>query len=418
MLGRISVNLLKTPLTTLILKIAMKKNVILMAGLFALVLGACKTSELTSFDDDIYRNPAEEQQLARARAEAEAKKEAEARAKASQEEMARKEAEANNPYYQDPKENADDYYDYKYASRLNRFSSPIAGAGYYDSRYTNYYTYNQNPMMYGSSIYSSYNWMPSSQFSNYSMGISMGFGSGYNSFGYSPYYGSTFYGSYGYPYNSFGYGYGMGYPYYSYNSFGYYDPFYSGYNAGYYNGFYNGYNSGWGYYNSFDANSGYSQMLNAPRGSNGGGNSGDNRGSLGARPAQGESARAQFMESMAEKQRNTPRFTESGNRPARSNNSQGSFNNGESPSMGSSRNNRNVDPSQTVNPNTNGTANQQQNRSSGNRERIMESQPQQNSNNSSPANGSRSSGGSNSSGGGSSSPRNSGGGGGGGNRPR
>lgn len=387
----------------------MKKNLIIVTGLFALVFSACKTSELTSFDDDIYKNPTEEKQLARAAAEAKAKQEALARAKAQQEALAKKEAEDNNPYYQDPKENADDYYDYKYASRLNRFSNPINGAGYYDSRYTNYYTYNQNPMMYGSSIYSSYNWMPSSQFTNYSMGISVGFGNGFNSFGNTGYY-----GSFGQPYccspfNSVGYGYG--YPYYGYspfNSFGYYDPFYSGYSAGFNQGFYNGYTSGWGYYNSFDPNSGYGQMQYAPRGSNGGSNS-VSRGEqarMGERVS--ESPRGQFLESMAEKQRNTPRFTET-NRSRAAGMNQRNDNSGAS-SMNPSQNNaRNTMPVQT-----NPSNNVEPQRS--NRERIMESQS--NTILQGPSNSGRSSGSGGNSSGGGSSPRNSGGNSGGGNRPR
>lgn len=393
----------------------MKKIVILLAGATALTFTSCKSSQLGSFDDDVYANPAEEQQLARAQAEAKAKAQAEAREKASQEELARQEAENNNPYYKDPKEDADDYYDYKYASRINRFGNPVPGAGYYDSRYTNYYTYTQNPMMFGSSIYSSYNWMPSNQFNNYSMGISLGFGSGY---GYSPYMGG--YGSMGYPgyYDPFmtGYGYGYGYPSYGFNSFGYYDPFYNNaYNAGYYNGFYNGYNSGWGYYNSFDANSGYSQMTYAPRGSNGGSNSAPRGSNTGARGA-GDDERGRFMESMAEKQRNAPRFTETP-RAARSANSNApsSYNpnayNGNN--SANPRNTRNqpgsvAQPQQPINPgavhndNNNGQQNNQQ-EAPARRERRAESSPGGSNNNSS---GGRSSG----SGGNSSSPRGNGGG--------
>lgn len=293
----------------------MKKIVLGTSIVAALLFSACKTSQLSSFDDDLYRDPVEEQQLARAQAEARAKAEADAREKANQEELARQEAENNNPYYKDPVNNSDDYYDYKYASRINRFGNPIPGAGYYDSRYTNYYTYNQNPMMFGSSIYSSYGWMPSSQFNNYSMGISMSFGSGYGYNGYGGYggYGMGYPGYYD-PFMSYGYGMGYGYgsPYYSFGAGygypGYYDPFYA-YNTGYYNGFYNGYYSGWGYYNSFDANSGYANMSYGPRGSNSGGNMPRGAAS-GARMASGGggSEREAYLQSVAERQRNMPRF--------------------------------------------------------------------------------------------------------------
>ena len=111
-------------------------------------LSSCQTSQLTSFSDDIYTNPAEEQRLARIAAQQKAQQEADARAKQQQEALAQKAKDDNNPYYKDPKADPDDYYDYKYASRINRFDNPVNGAGYYDSRYTNYYTYNQNTAMY------------------------------------------------------------------------------------------------------------------------------------------------------------------------------------------------------------------------------------------------------------------------------
>ncbi len=278
-------------------------------SLGVMFLASCKTSQLSSYDDDVYANPTEEKQRAVASAQQKAKEDAEARAQREKEALARKEKEDNNPYYKDPAEGQDDYYDYKYASRINRFDNPISGAGYYDTRYTNYYTYNQNPAYYGSSIYNSYNWMPSNQFNGYSSGLSIGFASGYgyNNYGYGSFgYGGGYYGGYNNPgcFNAY-----PNYGYYGYNGFGYGNP----YNAGYYNGYNTGLNNGWGYFNSLDANSDY-QLYNGPRGSNGGGNS-ERRSSAGLPE---DNSRTGFLKSMAQQQEERPRFSEaprSGRRP-------------------------------------------------------------------------------------------------------
>jgi hypothetical protein len=221
--------------------------------------------------------------------------------------MAQKQQEESNKYYKDPEYNSDDYYDYEYASRVNRFHRPI-GVGYYDNYYTNMYTYNQNPMYYGTSIYSGYGWgMPSQQFSSISIGISSGYGYG-GGWGYSP-YGYNMYGS---CYNGFGYYdpwcpnymmYGGGFGYgYGYNNWGYMN----GYNQGFNQGFYQGYNNAM-YYNRYDVNSGYKSMLNAPRGVNTGGN-GRGRSNPGEMMSGRDATQQKYLESVAEEQNKSPRF--------------------------------------------------------------------------------------------------------------
>ncbi len=302
------------------------KKILIVLGFSLALLPSCKTSQLTSFSDDIYTNPVEEQRLADIAAKQKAQQEADERAKWQEEVLAQKAKDDNNPYYKDPKSDPDDYYDYKYASRINRFVNPIDGAGYYDGRYTNYYTYNQNPALYGSSIYSSYNWMPSTQFNGYSTGLGVGFGNGFGfNNGFGNYagsgmnyigYGNGLFGSYGYnnfgnsffydPYNSFGLN--------NFNRFGFCNPYYNSYYSGYYNGFNNGLNSNWGYFNSYDPNSGYSAYV-GPRVSNGGGNSPRNTNP--GMAVETDSPRSGFFRSMAQQQENTPRFTETARRANR-----------------------------------------------------------------------------------------------------
>ncbi len=95
----------------------------------------------------------------------------------------------------------DDYYDYSYASRINRFYGPTMGFNYYSPFYTGYYS---DPW-----YWNSYSYMPSFYF---------GYNWGWGSFGY------------GYPYYSY-------YPYYYYP----YNNYWYGYNDGYWNGYYDGY---------------------------------------------------------------------------------------------------------------------------------------------------------------------------------
>lgn len=292
------------------------KKFLVPVALFALIFSSCKTSQIASYNDDIYTSPSEEKRLAKIAAEQRAKKEAEEKQKQEEAALAQKAKDDANPYYQDPQYNSDDYYDYKYASQMRRFNNPVSGVGYYDNYYTNSYMYNQNPYSYGSSIYGSYNYfMPSNQFNNYSSGLSLvfstgnyygnggyGYGGGYG--GYygcnNPYWGNPYYNPYYNPYFSQGI---CGYP--SYGNYGY-NPYWAGYYNGYNNGYYNGAN--WGYYNSYDVNSSYSHASYGPRGSNGGGNG--HRKSAPGMSVDEASARQQFINDVAIKQETTPKFTD------------------------------------------------------------------------------------------------------------
>lgn len=248
------------------------KKVIIIASIVSLVLGSCSSTKNVTYTDDLYANPREER-LEKERLAAERKKKEEELAKKEAEERAaelaaQKAKDDANPLYKDPVYNSDDYYDYQYASRIRRFNQPVYGVGYYDNYYTNYYWYNGNPAMYGTSIYTSYNYWGNP-----------GYGYGCNS---------------GWPSSYFGISYGWGYPNYGYNNYNpywgwgngysnaYWQGYYNGYNNGYangywgypYGGYYSPYYNGWGYYNQFDVNSGYNKPTNAPRGSHDGGNSG------------------------------------------------------------------------------------------------------------------------------------------------
>ena len=288
----------------------------LIIPVLAFVFTSCNTARLSSYSDDVYNSPSEELRLAKIAAAEKAKKEEAEKQKAEQERLARKAKDDANPNYKDPQYNADDYYDYKYASQIHRFNNPIPGAGYYDNYYTNSYSYNHNPGMYGTSIYSSYNYlMPSGQFNNYSNGINVG----YNPYGYnSGFNNCQTYGYNSYGYNSYGYnngysGYGnnsCGCNNYGYNSYGYNNGY--GYSPnGYSSGYSNGYSSLWGYFNGFDVNSSYSKMTYGARGSNGGGNSTRNT-SVGMQIPEElrTGARQQFIQSVAENQQAATRFTQ------------------------------------------------------------------------------------------------------------
>ncbi len=283
------------------------KNFLILATLTVLFLSSCKTSELTGFTDDVYVNPTEEKIkaklafLAKAKADSiKQKQEADAYA----EEKAKEDA---NPYYKDPDYNQDDYYDYQYASRINRFYTPLSGAGYYDNYYTNCYSYNQNPLMYGTSIYSTYNyWTPSSQFGYYNNGLTLAFGNNY----YGGFYGSNFgYNPYAFGYSPYGnYGNWFGYNNYGWNN---YNAYNFGYTHGYNQGFNNGWNmNNWGYFNRYDANSAYSQVNVGPRGSNGGGNS-SNRTNAGMQIRDEDLLSQKYIQSVNEQQNQSPRFSNS-----------------------------------------------------------------------------------------------------------
>jgi hypothetical protein len=110
----------------------------------------------------------------------------------------------------------DDYYDYSYADRINRFYGPYMGYNYYAPCYTGYY--------YDPWYWDSYWYRPSLYF-----GMSWGWG--------SMYWGYPYYYSY-YPYNDYWYGYNQGYwngyydGYYGYNYYDYYGSNYYGHRSG------------------------------------------------------------------------------------------------------------------------------------------------------------------------------------------
>lgn len=260
-----------------------------------MILFSCKTSKLPHYLDDVYNDPAEEKRIAMAKAEALKKQQEEQKAREEADRLAQKAKDDANPYYKDPNYNADDYYDYAYASRMRRFQSPVNGAGYYDNYYTNSYWYDRNPNSYGSSIYSSYNWWNPYGNTGVYMGNSWGspmcynngfnYGLGYN---YGSYWNNPYYYNYGYqPYGMCG----------NYWNSPWNNPYGYGYGS---------YGNNWGYYNSYDVNSNYTY---APRMGNSGSNSA--RGSYAGMtmPKDLEGERIQFMNSMIEKQESTPKFT-------------------------------------------------------------------------------------------------------------
>jgi hypothetical protein len=130
-----------------------------------------------------------------------------------------------NNYYGDDYD-MDDYYDYMYSSRIRRFHrNNFTGMGYYNPFYTNTYFYNNDPMFFGNSIYSSYGFFnPYVPWGFGGSGLNFGWNSfsGFNfGFGYNPY--SMFnnpwrWNSWGYnPWSS-----PFGYNPWGYNPWGYY----------------------------------------------------------------------------------------------------------------------------------------------------------------------------------------------------
>jgi hypothetical protein len=268
------------------------KNILMMAAVCALaVFPACRSTQMGTGTDDVYANPAEEKRAREQARIALEKQAAEEKARQEQESSAKREQEAKNPYYKEPDYSSEDYYDYEYSARINRFYRPLYGAGYYDPFYTNNYTYNQNPALWGTSIYTGVGWgMPSTMFAGYSMGISTGWGYGYNRGCWTCYPGYGFYD-----------------PFWSPSPYGmaFYDPWAMYYPMGYggfYNGYYTGYNQGYvaGYYNRLDANSNYGRVNLGPRGG-----SGSNSG-RGTAP---ESSTGRYIQNVAEEQSRSPRFT-------------------------------------------------------------------------------------------------------------
>lgn len=248
----------------------MKKKSVLAATIF-LIICSCSTNKLISYDDDIYSNPIEEKKLALiAKANQDKQIAQDYKEKASQI-QSQKEKDSKNKYYQDPTYHHDDYYDYQYSSRIYRFNQPILGASYYDPYYTNSYSYNQDPLFYGNSIYNSYNYGYSSVINN----NNFGFGNNGSYFGCSTLSG----------FNSFGY------------SNGYFNN-YNSYNPGYTN-------NGWGYYNSFDPNSTQKNMDYGKR------NESFNFNSENKQISEGSKIRETYIEKTNQQRNGSHRFSES-----------------------------------------------------------------------------------------------------------
>lgn len=136
--------------------------------------------------------------------------------------------------------NKDDYYDYEYSARINRFHRDMQW-NYYDDVYTNLYWYTSDPFFWGTSIYWGYGWYPFGYY-GWRTGWSWGLG-------WSPYRGWDLYWGWGY-YDPFWPG------YWAYGG-AYWDPFwpYGGYGWGgysYWNGYRHGYYDGW-----YDAGNSY-----------------------------------------------------------------------------------------------------------------------------------------------------------------
>jgi hypothetical protein len=256
-------------------KIALK---LFVAATLMVGYSSCKTFKDLSKQkdgDDVYysmKDAKKERAAEKKRKEEEEKRKAE-EAKQQQAKDNNAKALATSPgtnYYDQPFD-YDDYYDYEYAARLRRFSDPTPGAGYYDNYYTNSYYYNQNPYLYGTSVYNSYGfWGPSAYAYNYCPSSYFYYNSGW-AWGTGMYYGNPYSSPYGMGYYDPWANQGWGYsPYYSYNpgwnncgGYGYnpygYNPYGYGNNGYGNNGYGNNYGSGNNnyYYNSYDENSDY-----------------------------------------------------------------------------------------------------------------------------------------------------------------
>lgn len=257
----------------------MKKLVIIL-NMAMIIFASCATQKKgMTYVDDVYADPKEIREV-EAKLAAEQKQAQEQADKRYNDSLAlarqaQKDQDEANPYYKDREFKYDDYYDYEYATRVKRFNNNIYGLSYYDNYYTNSYWYSQNPYNYGVSVYNGYSWWGPS-YNSYSYNPSINFysnwgwncGPGYGYNGYNPYMAGYMHGynngfTNGYYGNYYGYGnpYGYGSPFgYGYGNYGYINPY------GY--GFGNG--STWGYYNSYDGNSGFYYGF---RSSHGGGNS-------------------------------------------------------------------------------------------------------------------------------------------------
>ena len=119
----------------------------------------------------------------------------------------------------------ENYYDYAYTARINRFHRGM-GWNYFDGYYTNMYWYTGNPYYWGASIY--YAWDP----------------------WFSPYWNTWYYHGWGGSYWHIGWGYDpffcYGWGYDPFWGFGWYSPWY--YDPYYYHGYYGHYAyHGWGH---------------------------------------------------------------------------------------------------------------------------------------------------------------------------
>ena len=183
----------------------MKKLSILFIGCLCLTLISCKTrfDNISGSSDDVYYDPAKDPKTVSTKPSNNNNQNQQqyqnnngqqqyqvqnARYQSNQQQgynpnagkIAATHADSMNPNYKDPNFNYDDYYDNAYAARVNRFQNPIYGTGYYDSYYTNQYTYTGNPNSYGNSIYNNYPSNMYNSYNNYGMG-------GYGMSGYNPY---------------------------------------------------------------------------------------------------------------------------------------------------------------------------------------------------------------------------------------
>ncbi len=120
--------------------------------------------------------------------------------------------------------NSNDYYDYEYSARINRFHRDNGNRSYYDDCYTNLYVYTNNPLYWGTSIYYGYGWYPYGYYGwGLSWQLSFGLGWGYWGFGYDPFW---------------------GHPWYSWGMFDPFWPYYGGYWC----------TQGWGWHHHYPCN--------------------------------------------------------------------------------------------------------------------------------------------------------------------
>jgi hypothetical protein len=186
----------------------MKKSVLIIT-IISLAISACTTQkQATSFvNDDVYNSSSKQEQQ---------------RPATTQQSNAGAQiiTSPDNTTVQKPASSTfeDDYNDYSYSSRIDRFNSKDTTRGYFDDSYS------------GSS--SKDNIGSNDPNVNVYLGVGAGFGG---------YYGSSisFGMGWGYPYSNWGWDYGWGYPYSGWGwNYGWGYPYYGGYNT-WYNPWYN-----------------------------------------------------------------------------------------------------------------------------------------------------------------------------------